>query len=256
MLVSRGVEPGTTTTGAGHLEGRMDRAAGVPPHSPTDVVVADVDAPSLRSVLTVVAVLFVVVTTWPLSVSAVRDMDWPVRIAVHLSPFVVMFGVLVVAARLEDVGFATAVGWSTDHVGRQLLTALGLVAATLTLTLLPAALGFNVVGAGETRPLVFTYLAVRTFVLVGFVEEFAWRGYVLTGLRRALHSGPWAIVVSSVVFGLWHFPVGHDLLQVIMAAFIGAIYATARLKVPHCSTLATGTAHGLHDLTLLVLASL
>ena len=65
-----------------------------------------------------------------------------------------------------------------------------------------------------------------------------------------------AVVVSSVLFGLWHYPGGQDVLQVIMTAAIGAIYATARLRVRHCSTLATGTAHGLHDLTLLTLASL
>jgi hypothetical protein len=56
MLVSPGVEPGTTT-GTGHLWGRMDTAASVPPHSPTDVVVPEIAAPGLRSVLTLVVVL-------------------------------------------------------------------------------------------------------------------------------------------------------------------------------------------------------
>ena len=93
-------------------------------------------------------------------------------------------------------------------------------------------------------------------MLVALVEEFAWRGYVLGGARRALRSGPWAIVVSSVLFGLWHLPGSHDVLQVIVTALIGATYATAMLKARHCSTLATGTAHGLHDFTLLLIASL
>jgi len=65
-----------------------------------------------------------------------------------------------------------------------------------------------------------------------------------------------AIVASSVLFGLWHFPGSQDVLQVFVTALIGAIYATARFNVRDCSTFATGTAHSLHDLTLLLLASI
>lgn len=204
----------------------------------------------------VILVLFAVVIVWPISMSVVSEMSWPVRIAVHLSPFVVILGVLAIAARFESIRLSIACSFSAEHLGRQILTALALLGITLTLTLFPAILGFRVLGGGETRPLLFFYVAVRTFFLVGFVEEFAWRGYVLDGMLRALRSGPWAIVVSSVLFGLWHFPGGQDVLQVFMTALIGAIYATARLKIRHCSTFATGTAHGLHDLTLLVLASI
>ncbi len=204
----------------------------------------------------VVLILFAVATAWPIARSLVSDMGWPVRLVVHLSPFVVILGVLVGAARLDHLNVATGFGWSTEHLGRQLITSLVLLTVTLSLTLLPALFGVSVVGEGETRPLIFLYLAFRTFVLVGFVEEFAWRGYVLTGARRTLGSGTWAIVVSSALFGLWHFPGGRDVLQVVVTALIGALYATALLKVRHCTTLATGTAHGLHDLALLIIASL
>lgn len=222
----------------------------------TEIAAAESLSPSLRGLSAILIVLFAVVLAWPVAVSAVSDTGWPVRIAVHLSPFVVILGALVMAARTEGLRVATAFGWSTEHLGRQLLTGLALFAVTLSLVLIPALLGFSAVGQGETRPLVFVYLAVRQFVLVGFVEEFAWRGYVLRGTRRAVRSGPWAVVLSSVLFGLWHFPGGHDAVQVVMTTLIGAIYATALLKVRHCTTLATGTAHGLHDLTLLLIASL
>ena len=58
MLVSPEVEP-ATTTGTGHLWGRMDTAASVPPHLPTDVVVPEGAAPGFRLVLTLVVVAVV-----------------------------------------------------------------------------------------------------------------------------------------------------------------------------------------------------
>jgi membrane protease YdiL (CAAX protease family) len=212
--------------------------------------------PSLRSLVVVVLILFAVVTVWPFAGPLVKDMGWPVRLAVSLSPYLVIVAVLVVAARLGHLSVGKAFGWSTEHLGRQLLTGLALLAITLSLTLLPALFGVGVLGDGETRPLAFLYVAFRTFVMVGFVEEFAWRGFVLNGARAALRSKTWSIVVSSVLFGLWHYPGGQDVLQVLVTALIGALYATARLTVRGCTTLATGTAHGLHDLALLTLASL
>jgi uncharacterized protein len=255
MLTSGGMPPGTTI-GSAHDVSPTKTTANLPHTSETDTVAAERDGPSLRLLSAVLFVLFGVVVAWPISVSAVSEMSWPVRIAVNLSPFVVILSALVVAARLGGLRLATAFGWSIEYLGRQVLTGLALLAVTLSLTLFPALLGFSVVGQGETRPLVFMYLAVRMLVLVGFVEEFAWRGYVLRGARRAFRSGPWAIVISSLLFGLWHFPGGHDVLQVIVTALIGAIYATALLKVRHCTTLATGMAHGLHDFILLLIASL
>ncbi|WP_229231655.1 CPBP family intramembrane glutamic endopeptidase [Sinomonas cyclohexanicum] len=212
--------------------------------------------PSLGWWLAVVLALFVVVAGWPVLTSAASGASLPLRIAANLSPFVMIVGVLFVAARFGRMRMATAFGWSAKRFGRQILIGVALAAVTLTLTLLPAAVGFNVLGEGEPRPLAFAYLAIRTFVGVGFVEEFAWRGYVFAGANRLLGSRAGAVVVSSALFGLWHFPGSQDFLQVIMTALIGALYASAILTVRHCTTLATGLAHGLHDVTLLTLATL
>jgi uncharacterized protein len=255
VLTRRKLETGSPKVTQGTPTPAQETASAFRP-SGVDVAITTREGPSLRSLSMMLLLLFAVVIAWPMSMSVVREATWPIRLAVHLSPFVVILGALVAAARLEGQHVATVLGWSTEHLGRQVIIGLGLVTVTLSLTLFPALLGFSVLGEGETRPLVFLYVAVRTFLLVGFVEEFAWRGYVLGGAKRALGSAPWAVVVSSALFGLWHFPGGHSIVQVVVTAFIGAIYATARLKVRHCSTLATGIAHGSHDLALLVLATL
>lgn len=62
--------------------------------------------------------------------------------------------------------------------------------------------------------------------LVGIGEETAFRGIVLNYLARTM-SLPWAVVVSSVLFGLMHAPnvllqpVGDTVSQVIVTSLIG-----------------------------------
>ncbi len=62
--------------------------------------------------------------------------------------------------------------------------------------------------------------------LVGIGEETAFRGIVLNSLARSI-SLPWAVVVSSILFGLMHSvnvllqPVGSTLAQVAVTSLIG-----------------------------------
>jgi membrane protease YdiL (CAAX protease family) len=47
--------------------------------------------------------------------------------------------------------------------------------------------------------------ALGSFLQNGFSEEFLFRGALMTRLIR-LSNAPWGIVISSLIFGLWHFP--------------------------------------------------
>jgi len=210
----------------------------------------------LLPLIGVLLVLFAVAALWPLLAAATEQAQPPVQIAASLAPFVVSFGSVALAGRAEGIRFAAAVGFSTRHTGLQLLTALALLAVTLAVTLALAALGFHMFGEGQTGLLPFLYAALRSFLLVGFGEEFIWRGYVLGALRRNLRSGATGVLLSSALFGLWHYPGGQDVLQVLVTMFFGVLWSAARMKIRHCSTFATGTAHGLHDVALLVIATL
>ncbi|MFB0836405.1 CPBP family intramembrane glutamic endopeptidase [Arthrobacter sp. E44] len=167
---------------------------------------------TLLPLIAVVLVLFAVAALWPLLAAATAQAQLSVQIAAGLAPFVVFFAAIGLAGRTEGIRFATAVGFSTRHAGWQLLTALALLAVTLavTLALALAALGFHMFGEGQTGLLPFLYGAVRSFLLVGFGEELIWRGYVLGAVRRNLRSGAAAVLLSSALFGLWHYPGGQD----------------------------------------------
>jgi len=89
---------------------------------------------------------------------------------------------------------------------------------------------------------------------VGVGEELIWRGYFYERIKEITNSGTWAVVISSILFGLWHYPNGQNIMQVLMVSGLGLIYGFARMKVKDCSTLATGIAHGLHDAVIIILS--
>lgn len=91
-------------------------------------------------------------------------------------------------------------------------------------------------------------------LFVGMGEEMLFRGYFMERFRTLTDSWIWAVVMSALMFGIWHFPNGQDFLQVILTALIGAIYGLAMLKIKNCSTLSLGIAHGLHDVYILILS--
>lgn len=204
--------------------------------------------------ISVVVLLFAVAAAWSWVAAPARSTGGALQVAAELAPFVIIFGAVALAARAEGRGFLAAVGFTTAHPARQLLTAGVLLAATLSVTLALAAFGFHMFGGSETGFLAFLYATVRSFLLAGVGEELIWRGYVLGKLRVILRSDTGAVLLSSALFGLWHYPGGQDLLQVGMTMLFGVLWATARVKIRYCSTLATGTAHGLHDVALLILA--
>lgn len=98
------------------------------------------------------------------------------------------------------------------------------------------------------------YYIFFDMLFVGMGEEIVFRGYLMERFRTLTNSGVWAVVISSLMFGIWHFPNGQDFLQVIVTALIGAIYGISMFKIKNCSTLSLGIAHGLHDVYILILS--
>lgn len=208
----------------------------------------------MTDLIGVVSLLFLLVIMFPSLISWARGFSLPLRILVDLSPYVVSIGVIARLCAVRGVPLARGLGFSTDGLARQATVALILFAVTISFVLVPALFGADAVGEPETRTFQFIYQIVKVMIFVGLGEELVWRGYVLTQASLALGSEKAGIFVSSMLFGLWHYPVGGDLLQVVGAALLGLLYALARYRIKRCSTLATGLAHGLHDTAILVIA--
>jgi membrane protease YdiL (CAAX protease family) len=63
-----------------------------------------------------------------------------------------------------------------------------------------------------------------------------------------------AIVISSLLFGAWHFINSGSIVTVIVTATIGAILAIFKTYVKNCSIVSVAIAHGFYDGSLAFLS--
>ena len=101
---------------------------------------------------------------------------------------------------------------------------------------------------------------ILMFVLALFTEELAWRGYILPKLENLL-GGLKAVIVSSILFGLWHIPVYYSIyaggaeeqgwLAVAKSAMLGSGLAVVPLCILYLTTrelYGVSLSHALFDL--------
>ena len=69
---------------------------------------------------------------------------------------------------------------------------------------------------------------VLSQLLVAFAEELFFRGYLLEMMKDVARTSERAVIVSALLFGLWHYPISHNIGLVIITFFLGAIYGTLR----------------------------
>ena len=143
----------------------------------------------------------------------------------------------------------SALGFSKERIPKQIVSGVLLaLAMSAILTVLPILLGFkDMVGSASFKHLwQFVFEFSYTILGVALAEELVFRGYLFHKLLEIQNSRWFAIIVSSVLFGLFHIFSGN-LIQVFMTAMIGFIYCLYREKVKDCTLLTLIIAHGLYD---------
>lgn len=65
-------------------------------------------------------------------------------------------------------------------------------------------------------------------ILVALSEELLFRGYILTMLKDVVKTPDRAVFISALIFGLWHYPISHNIGLVLITAFTGAVYGSLR----------------------------
>ena len=150
-------------------------------------------------------------------------------------------------------------GITRQQVGQQLKVGVSIaLCMSCVLVLLPMVLGGKyLVYGGEGYQSKESAIGgfVYFLLVVGLVEEFIFRGFLYGKLKEICQSDEAPIVISSLVFGLFHFS-GGNFMQVIMASAIGAVYCWCMDNIPNCSLLSLIIAHGMHDWLIRVLASI
>lgn len=148
--------------------------------------------------------------------------------------------------------------WSNDRVGHQILAGVLIAAAmSLVLTLVPHLVGFGAYvdnGKRYTYLWQFAYEFLYCIAAVGLVEEFIFRGFIYNKIKKISGNDMAAVIVSSVLFGLFHILNGN-IVQMIMTALLGALWCLCRLKIKNCTLLSLIIAHGIYDALITVWAS-
>ena len=115
---------------------------------------------------------------------------------------------------LRDVGLLRV------HFVRQLIV--GGVIGGILLVVCGAFTGWRFFANGCSLYIVLSQL------LVAFAEELFFRGYLLEMMKDVARTSECAVIISAFLFGLWHYPISHNIGLVIITFFLGAIYGTLR----------------------------
>lgn len=118
---------------------------------------------------------------------------------------------------LRDVGLFRL------HLVRQLIV--GGVIGGILLVVCGAFTGWRFFANGCSLYIVLSQL------LVAFAEELFFRGYLLEMMKDVARTSERAVIISAFLFGLWHYPISHNIGLVIITFFLGAIYGTLRTLI-------------------------
>lgn len=163
-------------------------------------------------------------------------------------------GILMIVNKenLADIGFGKEK--ILQQIGFGVLLAF---AMSLVLTVVPIMLGFkDMVGnITYTQPWKIVYQFVYAILGVALAEELIFRGYIFNKLLEIKDSRWLAIIISSVLFGLFHIFNGN-ILQVIITAFLGFLFCIFREKIKGCTLISLIIAHGIYDAMIVLWVSI
>ena len=146
-------------------------------------------------------------------------------------------------------------GCTKEKLPAQIGTGVALGAAmSLVLTVIPHLAGFgDYVSSNKqyTHLWQFIYDFVFCIIAIGLVEELVFRGTIYEYAKRIFGSDIGAVILSSLLFGAFHILRGN-IAQIIVTAFIGALFCLFRLKIKNCSLLSLIIAHGIYDALIVV----
>lgn len=134
--------------------------------------------------------------------------------------YLLMFGICLLLMWLGKQSFSHY-GWSFRKLGLQIGIGLA-IGAGLTLFMM-------MFGDLPRIPQTLPYV-VLSQLLVGMSEEAFWRGFVLQTLQDLDISKNRSILLSSLLFGLCHFPIQFSMMQVLVSFVIGLIFAALRTE--------------------------
>jgi len=154
--------------------------------------------------------------------------------------------------KLSDLGF------TKEKIPRQIgIGILLAIAMSLVFTVLPILLGFKnyISNVRYTEVWKFIFEFFNTIFAVALAEELIFRGYIFNKLLEIKNNKWFAIIISSLLFGLFHMFQGN-LLQILLTALLGIIFCIFREKIKGCTILSLIFTHGIYDFLIALWVSI
>jgi hypothetical protein len=152
----------------------------------------------------------------------------------------------------------SSIGFKKERIPLQIgIGVLLAVSMSLVFTVFPILLGFKeMVGSTYyTQVWKFVYEFIYAIFGVGLVEELIFRGYIFKKLLEIKDAKWFAIIISSVLFGIFHIFNGN-IIQVFMTAFLGFLFCIFREKIKGCSLISLIIVHGMYDAMIVLWVSI
>ena len=146
-------------------------------------------------------------------------------------------------------------GFTKDKIGLQILIGILLgIGMSLILTLVPHLTGFGAyVDSGNRYKYLWQFIYEFVYCTAGVaaVEELCFRGFVFSKIKKISDKEIVAIIVSSVLFGLFHIA-SLSIFQIALTAFLGLFWCICRKYIKNCTTLSLIICHGIYDALITV----
>lgn len=151
--------------------------------------------------------------------------------------------------KLSDYGF------SKEKLGYQVLTGIAIAfCMSFIFTVIPHLAGKSDWVNNQHQYIYlwqFIYDFVYYIIAIALVEEFVFRGFLYKKIELLFGSSLYAILGSSILFGLFHF-LGGNVVQLIVTGILGLILCICKEKIRNCTLLSLVIAHGVYDALITV----
>ena len=94
------------------------------------------------------------------------------------------------------------------------------------------------------------YFTIFNLFVVAPCEEFIYRGYFFEKFKLIFNNNLTSNIISSILFGVIHYPNKESLVLIIAPTIIGIIFTILKEKIINCSLISLSIAHGLNNVLI------
>lgn len=204
--------------------------------------------------LIVILLVYTITILSPLWYS-ILPLNLLIRLFLLPVPYVLyIFVILFTNMKIEHKTW-TDLGFSSQHIFLQMI--IGIILTILVVLIFvgsPFILQISPEQFLPSKDKAIMFQIVYKLFFIGFGEELIFRGYLQNRLTLIFSSKWIALIITSLLFGSWHFILNHSLPQVVITSVFGFMLGWAHMKIKYCSTLSVSISHGLYDLILVLLS--